>query len=100
MGEAKRRGTFEQRRSAAIKRDKEAMEQKRKKSAKFEERETDLLQTITTPEERQKQFNAQVFMSTLQSIAAKTTKRVNRQHLTAIDDDVKLKESKTTDDEN
>ena len=86
MGEAKRRGTFEQRRSAATKRDKEAMEQKRKKSAQFEERETDLLQTITTPEERQRQFKSQVFVSTLQSIAAKTTKRIKRRHMTAIDD--------------
>ena len=70
MGEAKNRGTFEQRRFVAIMRDKEAMEEKRKKAARFEERETFLHQTIMTPEERQRQFNTNIFISTLRGIAA------------------------------
>jgi hypothetical protein len=83
MGEAKKRGTYEQRRSAAIKRDKAAAEPKR--NVQVEERETHLLQTITTPEERQRQFHAKVFISTLQEIAAKTARDNKRQHLTTID---------------
>lgn len=74
MGEAKRRGTFKQRRSAAIKHDKIATETKRKSAARFEERETYLLQTIMTPEERQQRLYAENFISILQAIAAQAGK--------------------------
>lgn len=74
MGEAKNRGTFKQRRAAAIKRDKMATEAKLKSAARFKERKTFLHQTIMTPEERQGQFHSQVFISMLQNIGARAVK--------------------------
>ena len=61
MGEAKRRGTFEQRKAMAIKRNTEALKQQRLAGITMEQN--------LTPEERKSRNRAGMFLSTLYGVA-------------------------------
>lgn len=75
MGEAKRRGTFEQRKAAALKRDAKAW--KERKLAEIARRQN------MTPEERAKERESANFIAVLLGIAGASVLKNNQQiHLT------------------